>query len=678
MKNQFLLCFLFSFSVQFVLAQPTPAEVQKQFDDALKKAGLSNDPKAKVAMEELKKVKWDTASTPGTNNDPIKKTTALRPDIRKLPARNNSLLSSISQKIFTSAELVVYCNDLYKQLADKISPAKVKAVNEMMTKPGGNTYKYNLTAVASWYNGAAEEAILLATKAAVQNPADDVLLNNLAAMLNLGGLEQKAIPILKTLVQKYPENPMVLNNMGQAYEGLGDTETAMLYLGRCIARSPNHPEANNTAGHIELSKGNQQKAKEHFEQSLKGAYNSEASRALRYIDPETKFSKLIRPRVRIPEYFNFYKYKLPPQCESMSQAPAAKAEHEAFKEMLSHLIKKYDDIQKEESALTSQTLLEKYSIANIHTQSFPPFLELGTKMLTEVWIDYSNEAMELVRYNENFYVELKKLESGYNMMMNQSGCPAANAQYLPLFANLRRDWQIKNIALQKKYLDELIYWSYLASHNIHDFRKSFYALISSALTVLHGLADTKLPYYDCDWKEGGKQTAEEPVLTEPECPFTVELKFIFGKVALDCEKFSFSGGEGVIFKYEKKFTSNQSTISLGIGAQLELGGGFGGVNVSAGASASESLFITLDGNGHATDGGLKFEAKVAAGAKLNGAIGKTINIKKDISSTEISAGYTIGMESGIKFDSNEGPLKYLINQPATPTNKNVPIYKPGG
>ncbi len=245
-----------------------------------------------------------------------------------------------------------------------------------------------------------------------------------------------------------------------------------------------------------------------------------------------------------------------------------------------------------------------------------------------------------------------------------------------MFASLRRDWQVKNIALQKKYLDELIYWSYLAAHNIHDFRKSFYALISNALGVLHGLADTNLPYYGCDWNKDGKQTTEAPALAEPECPFTVEFKFIAGKIALDCDKFSFSGGEGAVFKYEKKFKGGQSTISLGIGYNLELGGGFGGVNIGGDISASECLFISLDGNGYATDAGLKFEAKAGAKAELDGAIGKNINIKKDVTGFEETVGYTIGIESGIKFD--EGSLKNLLTPQEKQLNKNVPVYKPGG
>ena len=310
MKKILTLAMLTVLLCQQLFAQPTKADIDRMKAARLEIEKMKKDPKNKELMKNMPNMDSLMKNMPKGNNQAATKNIKTGTVSSTLPARNNKLLSQLPKKTFTKAELVIYCNDLYKQLADKISPAKVKAVNDIMAKPGGNAYKFNLAAVASWYNGAAEEAILMATKAAMENyPDDDILLNNLSAMLNMGGLEQKAIPILRTLLQKYPDNPMVLNNMGQAYAGLGAADTAMFYLGRCIAKSPNHPEANNTAGQIEISKGNKQKAKEYFEQSLKGAYNNEASNGLRFTDPQAKYAKLIRPRVHIPEYFNPDKYK---------------------------------------------------------------------------------------------------------------------------------------------------------------------------------------------------------------------------------------------------------------------------------------------------------------------------------------------------------------------------------
>ncbi len=687
---------IYFFSFLTVFSQPTQAEIDKMMREAKAEIEkMKKDPKNKDFIKDIPNLDSKVKNTSKNDNQELSKSST-----GKFPAKNTALLSAIPKKIFTRAELIVYYNDLYKQFALKINAVKVKAVSDIMAKPGGNAYKFNVAAVGSWYNGATEEAILMATKAAMQYPDDDVLVNNLSAMLNMGGLEQKAIPVLRTLLQKYPDNPMVLNNMGQAYAALGATDTAMIYLGRCIAKSPHHPEANNTAGQIELSKGNKQKATGHFEQSLKGAYNNHAYNGLRIIDPKKKYGKLLRPPMHIPEYFNPAKYKLPRQCENLQQAAAAKEEHNAFEKMLATLIKKYDAIQKAETEIAEQTILKKYSTGINQAGNLPPFLELGTLMLIETSLDYLDEVTALASYNQNFTLELKKLESEYEQAqkvarakfdernekvgegngdpsLDEDICKAyedvAN-KYLQLFSTLRLNWQVKNLAAEKKYLNELIYWSYLASHNIHDFRKSFYSLITAHLTKLKILTETKI-IYPCDREEADKQKYEEPLLTEPECPFEVEVKFIVGKFSLDCEKVSFSGGEGFIFTYEKKFKSGQSTLSLGIGAQLELGGGFGGVKIGAGISAGESLFIQLGSNGQVTDAGLKFGVKAGAGIEAEGAIGKNVNIKKDFGKVEEGVGYTIGIESGIKF--NEGPLKNLLTPSENQLNKNVPVFKKG-
>ena len=52
-------------------------------------------------------------------------------------------------------------------------------------------------------------------KAATTSPDDGLILNNCAAILNMSGIEQKAIPILKYILQSYPDNAMLLNNLGR-------------------------------------------------------------------------------------------------------------------------------------------------------------------------------------------------------------------------------------------------------------------------------------------------------------------------------------------------------------------------------------------------------------------------------------------------------------------------------
>lgn len=707
MKYILTLLILSGFLNQQLFAQPSPAEINKMMKDAKAEIEkMKKDPKNAELMKSMPNMDSVMKKMPKGNisTSPNKTTTNLQ--AHQFPEKNKLLLASIPKNIFTQAELVSYCNVLYKQLSAKIDPAKIKAVNAGLITLGENAYKLNLAAVASWYNGAPEEALLMAIKGVTLDPGYDVLLNNVAAMLNLGGLEYKAIPILKILLEKYPDNPMVLNNMGQAYAGLGATDTAMIFFAGCIRHSPNHPEANNTAGQIELAKGNKEKAKNYFEHSLAGAYSESSSNGLFSIDRDANLLKYIRPHVHIPEYFNADKYHLPQQCENIGQAAFAKEEYDAYKEMLGAQIKKYRAIEIEEHKIAEQTVREKLLVGvNQNHEAMPPFFFLAGAMLAEINNEKSIDILALDKFNNDYNEQYHTLEIKYqedrkksreqfkereekqgegnpDVALDDEICKVdnnlANA-YLKLFSDLTKDWQIKNLAINKKYLDEIIYWSYLLSIDIHNFRDIFYSLVVEHLTTLQNLCQTKI-MYPCHRVDADKQTADSLQIKEPDCPVEFEIKFIVGKFKLDCKKVSFSGGEGFVFKYEKNFSSRQSTMSLGIGAQLELGGGFGGVSIGAGAGANESLFIKFDGNNRVTDAGLKFDVHAGTSADSKFNAGKVISVNKDLSTItgldhEISMGYTVGMESGWNF--NEGPLKNLLNTTETQVNKNVPVYKTG-
>jgi ABC-type transporter MlaC component len=71
MKKIFFFSLLFSIATQFVLAQLTPAEIQKKAEEAIKKAEqLKNDPKVKAAMEKAKQNNQQPAMTPKDDSLP--------------------------------------------------------------------------------------------------------------------------------------------------------------------------------------------------------------------------------------------------------------------------------------------------------------------------------------------------------------------------------------------------------------------------------------------------------------------------------------------------------------------------------------------------------------------------------------------------------------------------------
>jgi hypothetical protein len=167
----------------------------------------------------------------------------------------------------------------------------------------------------------------------------------------------------------------------------------------------------------------------------------------------------------------------------------------------------------------------------------------------------------------------------------------------------------------------------------------------------------------CDEPVTATASKDSNAIKEIECPLDIEIPFGFGNAELNCEKFSIKAGEGAVFGYEKNFKTHQSTVSVSIGLILELEAKVGPLKAGVSAEATETAFITFDGNNGIADAGLKNEAKVSAGAT---GVGKK----------EVSVGSTLGIHSGYNFVIPV-LLKGIIGPaPEVPLNKNVNIYKP--
>lgn len=665
----------------FVSFLPAAAQTQAEIDKMVKDAQAlakkyTTDTTLKKTISDLQKNNAGTtsslyASDPGSYGNV---------DNWKFPPKNTALLAALPKKTFTKAELVTFLNDIYSQISKKLTTGVAASVQAIAAKYNNDGNAMGDAAITGWYSNYLEEGLLLIIKASINNPDNKLLLNNCAALLNMGGIEHKAIPILKYLLQSYPENSVVLNNLGQAYAGLGETDTAMLYLGRCIRSEPEHPEACNTAGQIEATKGNKEKAIEYFEKSIKGAYNKTAGLKLRKLKPGTKLTGLIRPKVKLPEYFNLFKYQLPAQCTSVENAVMAEAEHDAFRKMIDKQSKAYGARIAELEQKLQQKVMGLMSTNGagsvLRKDEFMahPFYEMCNIMARDVLSEYQKELSDLnTRVKKNCDEALGLLENEYqdryktmmkaNFNTSEESCAAQNAlanSFLPKFAAVTEDYQKKVVLHFRKYFDELAYWHYLSLNptGADNFKMTYYMFIEHYLVAMGSVAWTKI-IKPCNFNSI-TLTYESNAIKEFECPLEIEIPFIIGKFALDCDKISFSAGEGAVFGYEKNFKTKQSTLSVGIGAKLELGKlSVGPVEAGLSAGVGETLFITFDGENKVADAGLKFGAKLSGGVEVKGqkelTPGKSIEVKKDLGSKEVSVGYSFGISSGFNF--NEGPFK---------------------
>ncbi len=703
MKNLLLLIVILLFVITS-FAQPTKAEMDKMMKQAQEQMKKYSNDTAKVkAMKELldqqKKITDAMENQSQNNNASVNGLTSADPsdygnvDHWKFPAKNTVMLSSLPKKILTRTELVSFLNLVYTGLAKKLSPGVSSSVQSIAAKYKNDGNGMSEAAIVGWYTNYREESLLLIIKAAVANPDNGVLLNNCAAILNMSGIEQVAIPILKYILQSYPGDAMVLNNIGQGYAGLGETDTAMYYLGRCIKSEPKNVEANNTAGQIEAAKGNTGKAIEYFQQSLKGAYNKPAELKLRKIKKDSNIYPFAKSRYKIPEYFNQFKYALPAQCTKVSDAARVDAEYRAFQKIISTqldvymkkivlLQNKFNQQYAQTGKITSPTLKNDDFAAQ-------PFREFCGIMLRDMAKDDKDIHSMASGLDNKYYAAITALKKEYEdrlismkkdldkqKVSTETRCKALDAlgnEYLPKYALLTEEWQEKNLLIIRKYFDDMIYWGYLSMHPVSNegfLINLFYPLVAGYLNRLVVIGRSEI-IEPCDFKPT-TATSDSNEIKDIECPLDIEIPFIVGKFELNCEKFSFKAGEGVIFGYEKKFKAKQSTVSVGIGLKLELEAKVGPVKAGVSTNVGETFFITFDGNNNFSDGGLKFDAKASAG--VEGAAGGPIKVKKDFAKSETGVGYTLGINSGWNF--SEGPFKEMFGPaPEVQLNKNVKMDK---
>ena len=602
----------------------------------------------------------------------------------KFPKSNPALLESLPK--LTSKEAVTnYVNDLHNQFLKKVNPELVISFKQIEAQLEKDISKMEASALAAWYNEAPAQSILLITKAAANPKASDLTLNNLAALLNMGSLENKSLPVLKYLESIHPDNAMVLNNLGQAYTGLGELNSAMIAFGRCIQQEPNHPQANYTAGEIELSRGNNAAATQHFKNSLNGAYTDEADRRVRFVEPEMDIDNYIKQNLHMPEYFNEYKYNVPRQCQNVNEAEELTAVYKGFDDMLIAASKKYGDIGAAVSEKANQNMMQRMKDAAAMKQlTQPPFIKKATYAWDALMKKYQSDGEWLMIMDQDYQQRRKEITENFDARTKASrstDCAIQTAninQYLREMADVTKAWQLKYAAFNKKYINQFIYWSFLNSFSSDEFKMKFYGFVGSYISLMRNIARTELWGPPCDQMEQGNTPAQPVLIEEPKCPIELELKLIVGKIALSCEKFSFSGGELIRFKYEKNFKSKQSTMELGIGFGLDIGAGFGGFNASASLKASESVFITFDGNNGISDVGLSMAAKASAGAEVGaskgiGEIVKEIGATKEIGSAGAGVEAKVGIDSGWTF--NEGPLKSVLNPAPQQINPNVNFFK---
>jgi hypothetical protein len=378
---------------------------------------------------------------------------------------------------------------------------------------------------------------------------------------------------------------------------------------------------------------------------------------------------------------------LPMQCDKVDDIPIRKGEYTAYKEMVRRVRQKFDKEATEESRLGQDELVKKIKAARPGAGGGgfqAPFAELAAAMLFDAKRRMERDgADEIARSQKEYNDQIKELREEYDKKNRDlEGCGAkiglAN-EYMEKMSVVSHVYQKTYLRIYKDFYHDNAYWSFFSSLNDHLRRFAFCRLTSGLLGVLLQLAETHFldVNTDCASSQELKKDAEE-IEVEANCPIWghgFEFPFVVGKVNVDCEKIEIEFGEAIVVDGSYNFRTGETILALGPGfgvslighseesllahiPQLKAGPLKGGVD----ASLKGQIFLDMK-DFTLVDYGAKFTAELDFLGLTN----------------EVSTGYTIGMNSGLRME--EGIIKDLIDKYMGPPkeapqlNKNVKKYK---
>jgi tetratricopeptide (TPR) repeat protein len=314
---------------------------QKEVDQMMKEIEqLMNDPETKKAMEEQGVKMPDLKALPKFTDKEY--ADAELESQRKVPAKDVKRIAAISKQPLSDAALKSHLTATHAKVQQAMRPALlswIKSKSDSMSIQYGSGATLAQIALNCYIIGLYETAVFLMGKVVLANPADPTHLNNYAAMLNTGGGEHLALPILQTLNAKYRGDYTIVNNIGQAWYGLGDLQMAGKYIDSAIRLYPRNPQALHTKSKIEAEKGNKEAAKKALKQSLEEAFTEQKEYELRQLITASDEQPQVRWTMNAPkDAFGLGNFIAPPFPMSIEESKVLEPQWESFKEKCKALL----------------------------------------------------------------------------------------------------------------------------------------------------------------------------------------------------------------------------------------------------------------------------------------------------------------------------------------------------
>jgi Tfp pilus assembly protein PilF len=570
----------------------------------------------------------------------------------KLPVKDLQRLSALPLLPPRKEALVQQAAVQERKLKDLMEVDARTATEKMAA--GMSAAELHTASMAYWYEQDPQSALILGLKSVQKAPDSVTGWNNLAALYNMSGLEQLAVPMLQYARQLSPRSAIVTNNLGQAYLGMGDVATAKKYFGECLAFDPFHPEANQTMGIICLAQKDPVSAVKYFEKELAVANRKST---LNYLEQAGLRDKVNLARLRlqrmeaqgVPEHdffgeIAFGKFELPSMPMTCDYSDRWQQQMETYIQSVEGeynfwLQSAISEQSTEEKRLAVHYLPGVYSdlvteLLHDLDEAYLPYLNIGTPELlkTATWQQeqYAKQLMaiecpepkadevfnaDVVRAYEKKCCDLKKpVIDKYMTMLNgvlYDRYRAVNGQWKQYLNAMIRIVQLNPSESNRRKV-------YQAFSQYFAFLTSTVQLV--AAEDLPGECRTGLTASEAD--SIIKSNRDLKLI----CPSFLNFKLKLGMATIkaNCETF---GVEGEFAKYirvgvERKIKTGTSTVYAGVSLDAKM--------LESKAGLYQQFYITFDRNYQFADVGARGGGKV----ELAGGVYK------------MDAGYDLSLNSG--------------------------------
>lgn len=510
----------------------------------------------------------------------------------KPPVKDVKKLSLIPSRPPTRQEISSGLQASIQQISKGIPAPKIEEINTQVQTL--RVEQIDDKAIAAFYQDKPEEGLLLLMEVTKRDPDEINSLNNLASMLTMCGVEQKAISLLMYGLEKVPNSSTLLNNIGQAYLGLGDMQIAMKYFNQCLAIDELNPEANHSMGMIHYYKKEYDQAMQYFEKELSVSLRRSTLAMAYKMGKKFNVGALARNRNKYKgagekDYFEeitLGKFSLPTFPASTKELAARKNELQTYAasvqaEMLFWM---NNAIQVNQAA--SQ---DANAYPGLYADLVEAMLEdLGKEFTPEYLIPYgeseANMVIEMVSRNSQAItrVECPEAPAGSSTKVQQEFAIACcENQKRPLADRLLGELggQVKPLfdlgqLRWKAYINQLVAIVQLDPSPanqavVYNAVSGYFNFLNLGMLLYTGGEVSNL-LVDCvpDYKPTDLDSLVQADREwQMSCPSWLNIEVDLGgaSVKADCNKYAIEAGAALMAGFEHEFKTGKSTILVGVG-----------------------------------------------------------------------------------------------------------------